>query len=89
MTAEEAYKIATKNTPFIRVRGCLDYGSFFAFTLAPLYIDESEDYISGTTMTAVDKKTKRVFEYDITSDVSAYERAREIKVKTFFDKKIT
>lgn len=88
MTGEEAYKILSKSFPLARVRGCLDYGKFFAFSLAPIYVSDDQEYITGTTLTAVDKKTGRVFDYDITSDIRAYERAKKVEVKTIFDKTI-
>lgn len=85
MTGEEAYKILSKEYPMMKVRSCLDFESFFAFCLAPLNIKDSDEYMTGTCMEAVDKKTGKVFIYDFTSDFDAYERAKEIKVKTIFD----
>lgn len=39
-------------------------------------------------MDAVDKKTGRIFIYDITEDYDAYKKAKVVKVETIFDKKI-
>lgn len=88
MTGEEAYKILSKEYPLMKVRSCLDFGTFFVFCLAPLDVKETDEYMTGTCMEAVDKKTGKVFIYDITSDFDAYERAKEIKVKTIFDERI-
>lgn len=85
MTANEAYKILSKKHPMMKVRSCLDFGSFFAFCLAPLNVKDTDEYMTGTCMEAVDKKTGRVFIYDITSDLDAYEQAKEVKVTTIFD----
>lgn len=88
MAVEEAYKILSKEYPTMRVRSCLDFGSFFAFCLAPINVKDTDDYMTGTCLDAVDKKTGRTFIYDITSNFDAYERAKEIKVKTIYDKPI-
>ena len=89
MTGGDAYKILSKEYPLMRVRTCLDFGSFFAFCLAPLYVSNSDNYEVGTCLEAVDKKTGKVFIYDILSDVDAYENAKEVIVKTIFDTTIT
>ena len=88
MTAEEAYKILSKEYPAMKVRTCLDFGSFFAFCLAPINVEDTDEYMTGTCMDAVDKKTGRTFIYDITTDLDAYERAKEVKCKTIYDKPI-
>lgn len=85
--ANQAYNILSVNHPASIVKTCLDFGSFFAFSLAPFYIG-SETYYTGTTLDAVDKKTGKIFEYDILSDLDAYEKAKEIDVKTMYDQKI-
>lgn len=85
MTAQGAYRLLCKKFPIPRVRGCLDYGTFFAFLLAPLYISDEQEYVTGTTLIAVDKKTGRIFDYDITSDIIAYENAKKCKVITMYD----
>lgn len=85
ITAEQAYKILSKDMPASIVKTCLDFGSFFAFSLAPITVG-SGTYYTGTTMDAVDKKTGRVFEYDILSDIDAYEKAEEVSVETVFNK---
>lgn len=88
MTVDEAYIIACKEYPLSRVRGCLDFGDFFAFALVPMNVYDDEDYFSGTTLTSVNKNTGKIFEYDITSDLDAYEKAKKVNVSTIYDKKI-
>lgn len=85
--AKQAYDILSRERPASIVKTCLDFGSFFAFSLAPFYIG-SEIYYTGTTLDAVDKKTGKIFEYDILSDLDAYEDAKEIDLKTVYDQKI-
>lgn len=91
MTCQEAFEILCKkeNNNLIKVRGCLDFGTFFLFNLAPMYIDNSENYETGTEFDAVDKKTGRVFTYDITSDPDAFINAKEVSAKSLFDVKIS
>ena len=88
MTANKAYRILAERDPLSKVRWCLDYGGFFVFCLAPIYIDDNKQYYCGTVMDAVDKKTGRVFQYDILSEPLAYERATEVKVDTIYNAKI-
>lgn len=87
LNAEQAYKILTKEKPASIVKSCLDFGKFFAFSLAPITIGK-ETYYTGTVMDAVDKRTGKTFEYDILSDVKAYEKAKEVDVKTVYDKEV-
>lgn len=47
----------------------------FIFFLAPMYISDGEGYVTGTVFPAVDKKNGTVFQYDIISDLDAYENA--------------
>lgn len=85
MNAKDAYNILSKEYPMHKVRSCLDYGKFYVFGIVPLDVDDDKRYFSGTIMPAVDNKNGTIFEYDITSDMDAYHRAKSIKVKTFFD----
>lgn len=52
-----------------------DFGTFFLFSLSPLYVTEGEQYDTGTVFTAVDKQSGRVYDYDITSDLDAFDEA--------------
>lgn len=91
MTGSEAFDILIKNsyrTSLVRCRSCLDFGTFYLFCVAPMDVKDSDDYLTGTIYECVDKKTGRIFEYDITSDIDAYDRAKEIKIDTIFDKKV-
>lgn len=88
MTGKEAYKILSKDFPAMKVRSCLDFGSFFAFCLAPLYVSDDEDYMTGTCLDAVDKSNGRVFVYDITSNAEAYLNVKEVDIKTIYDENV-
>lgn len=58
-----------------KVHTAWDFGNFFLFSLAPMDVKEAERYDTGTVFTAVDKSSGRLFEYDITSDLDAFENA--------------
>lgn len=88
MNARNAYKILSKEYPMHKVRSCLDYGKFYVFGMVPLDVEDKQRYFSGTIMPAVDKKNGTIFEHDITSDMDAYNRAKIVKVKTFFDEMV-
>lgn len=88
MTPQEAYNILSKDYPMSRVNACLDYGNFYVFSLTPVDIPTGETYYTGTVMDAVDKKTKKVFKYDLTSDIDAYEKATNVSVTDVFSQKI-
>lgn len=88
MTPEYAYKLLSKIKPAYDVGGCLDFGKFYVFCLIPFYNIGDETYDSGTVFDAVDKRTGKIFEYDLTSDPDAYNNAKEIDIKTIFDTKI-
>lgn len=88
MTATEAFELLVRTnykTPLIRCRSCLDFGSFFVFCVAPMNVRDTDSYFTGTTFEAVDKKTGKIFDYDITSDVDAYENAKNIHIDSFLD----
>lgn len=92
MTASEAFeRLIKEKHPFelVKCRSCLDFGSFYVFCLAPLDVKDSDEYLTGTIFESVDKKTGRVFEYDITSDIDAYDRAKNVSVTTFLDTPIS
>lgn len=78
MTLDEAVEIIRKRNPLLRIRSCLDFGKFYLFTLAPLYIGENDDYVTGTIFPAVDKRTGKIFQYDIMTDFDAYKNAVEV-----------
>lgn len=89
MTAKEAYDILCKKYGQLQqVIGCLDYGNFYIFSLAPMDVTVDGTYYTGTQFDAVDKKTGRTFVYDITSDLDAYERAKPVEVETVYDMKL-
>lgn len=75
MKLAEAVKIISKKNPLAVIRSCLEYDTFYLFALAPIYISNNEDYVTGTIFPAVNKKTGEIFQYDITSDLDAYEAA--------------
>lgn len=88
LTAQDAYSIIHEKYPTEKVRSCLEYDDFFLFVMAPLYVLDSESYCPGTVFDAVDKRTGRMFEYDITTDIDAYDRAANVKIDTFFSKAV-
>lgn len=88
MTVQEAYKKVKKKHPFKYGRGCKDYGDFFVFFLAPITIAPNEPYYTGTVYPAVDKKTGRVYDFDISDDPDAFHEATDLKPETFMDKKL-
>lgn len=88
MTANEAFELLVKTnykTKLMRCRSCLDFGTFYLFCVAPMDVVDSDDYLTGTIFECVDKRTGRMFEYDITSDIDAYDSAKKISVSTFWD----
>lgn len=89
MSAYDAYEILRKDFPLSKVRTCLDFKTFFAFFLVPLDIGNSETYLFGTMIDAVDKKTGKTFKYDLSSDYDAYERAKPVEIEMFLDTKMS
>lgn len=79
MTFEEASKIILRKHPLSKINGCLDFGNFFVFFLIPFYGKENQSYETGTIFPAIDKKTKKEFKYDLTSDPGAYFKAKKLK----------
>lgn len=65
--------MTTDGLPLIRT--AWDFGSFYVFSTAPSGIPKDQTYTTGTIFTAVEKYTGRVFQYDITSDLDAYDNA--------------
>ena len=47
-------------------------------------VADDGDYFTGTVFDAIDKKTGRIFEYDITDDSDAYEKAKPVSVDTIW-----
>lgn len=79
MTFEKAKKIIQKANPLTEIRSCLEYKNFYLFVLAPLYVNDSDDYVTGAVFPIVDKRTGKVSQYDILSDYNAYMNAKEVK----------
>lgn len=88
ITAQKAYSILSKDYPAHKILGCLDFGSFFVFSLCPLDKISDETYYTGTIMDAVDKKTGKTFKYDLTDNIEAYQNAKEVEVNDVFRQKI-
>lgn len=78
MTLKKATEIILKKSPLLKVRACMDYGKFYVFTLAPLYVKDSDEYVTGVIFPAVDKKTGKIFDYDITTDLDAFDKAIKV-----------
>lgn len=79
MTAQEAKNALLKGMPDWYIRGGLEFENFYAFFLVPKDIPKNEPYEAGPYMTAIDKKTGEIFDYDIRTDPDAYLDAKEIK----------
>lgn len=88
ITVNEAYDIAKQKYDFARLMCSLEFDSFYLFSFAPLFMDTTTGYYTGTEFDAVDKKDGRTFLYDITSDPDAFEKAKPIQIKTFLDERI-
>lgn len=89
MTANDAYsKLKRRYPDLMIVKFCKDFGSFFLFGLAPLDAPEGETYRTGRLFDAVDKKTGRIYKYDITSDIDAYYDSIDVEVNTIFDERM-
>lgn len=86
LSQNEAYQKLRKKAGLIRVGACLDFGNFYVFSLIPY--DSSEANYTGVVFPAVDKSNGRIFDYDITSDIEAYENATPVEVNTIYDQKI-
>lgn len=78
MTFEKALSIIRKKNPLLIVRAALEFNSFYLFTLAPIYVSDEDEYVTGTIFPAVDKKSGHIFEYDITSDLDAFDSAIKV-----------
>lgn len=64
------------------LRSCLDFGKFFLFIMGRLDLGPEERCFTGTVFDAVDKKTGRCYKYDITTNPSAYQKAKRIDIKS-------
>lgn len=80
ITFEEAKNRILKRHKLSNISSCLDFGNFWLFSLVPFYAKKDDSYPSGRTFPAIDKKTGKEFSYDITSDLKAFNRAKEVKV---------
>ena len=82
ITASEAAKKVTKRHLLMEIDSGLDFGNFFVFFLVPFYAKakKGQTYESGTIFPAIDKKTGKIFKYDITSDPVAFQNAKKITI---------
>lgn len=87
LTANECYEKIMKKYPGSRLTGCLEFKNFFLFSLIPPWFS-GENYLTGTTFDAVDKRNGKMFEYDITSDIEAYHNANKIEIETIYNLEI-
>lgn len=78
MTYDECVLASIKANGPSKVHTAWDFGSFYLFSMAPLDWPKGETYDTGTIFTAVDKKTGRASEYDITSDLDSFLKAKVI-----------
>lgn len=70
----QAYDIIKAKNPGLEPVSVLDFDSFYLFSLAPPDMGD-EDIETGRIFPTIDKTTGKVGEYDITSDLDAFERA--------------
>lgn len=79
---EKALEIFHESTPGMRVLSAADFGSFYTFNAVTKDTVINEDWppILGAGRVAVDKKTGKVFGYNIFSDLDALKRAKPIEV---------
>lgn len=80
MTVDKAVEVIRKKNPLMIIRSCLEFKEFYLFVLAPLYIQDSDDYVTGTTFPIVNKRTGKISEYNILDDYDAYMNAKEIAI---------
>lgn len=80
LTPQKAYSILKSKFPEKVVKGCVEFPAFYGFYMVEREFAQ-EKLISTQFVDAVDKKTGKVFEYDIFSDMSAYRLARNIDVR--------
>lgn len=78
MTVEECMKRVCKKYKGLYPRSCVDFGKFYLFSMAPFHITDDDTYDTGRILPAVRKSDGKVFEYDITSDLDAFEAAKKI-----------
>lgn len=80
MTYGELIKIVEKAYQGQYVRGGYDFGDFIGFFMCPKSIPKNEDYESGPYMVAIDKKTRRVFDYNLLDNPKLFQKATLIKL---------
>lgn len=82
LAPEEAYALLKKAYPgkVAHEGKCCDFGKFYAFFMVDKSAEDSENLVTGIYADAVDKKTGKVFMYDVTSDVSALSKAKGIQL---------
>lgn len=74
---EKACELAIKNEGEpSTIHTAWDYGVFYLFSVAPINLPDSIKYDTGTIFTAVDKSSGKVYDYDITTDLEAFENAK-------------
>ena len=75
MKPEDAYKLICKDfgfRPYVKL--CKDFGDFYAFFLTR----KKDDELVGGRMTAVNKSTKKIFEYNLMDSRYDYSKAKTI-----------
>lgn len=75
MKADEAYTLICKEIgykPCIKL--CKDFGNFYAF----FFTEKPSDKFVGSVMTAIDKKTKKIFPYYLNSSDGDYLKAKTV-----------
>lgn len=78
MSVDKAYELICKEigrNPIIKL--CKDFGDFYAF----FFVEKPSDKFVGSVMTAIDKKTKKIFPYYLNSSIGDYSRAKTVVYK--------
>ena len=88
MDANEAYYLLLKKYPTMFAATALDMGSFFGFKLRPIYTSPNSKILSGPFISAVDKKTGNIYDYNMCTDPDLYLDAEEIPLDNISSIKI-
>lgn len=86
ISLKNAIRIIKREYPEYRISSCLDYDNFYLFIVAPLLF--TEPIVNGHVFDAVDKKTGKLFQYDILDNPDAFLNAKEIEVNDVLNRKV-
>lgn len=78
MLPKEAIDKITDANPGFKITSMYDYGEFYVAYIRPYSMGDNEQYSTGVTFPAVDKKTGKVYDYRITSDLVKFDNAEKL-----------